>query len=216
VSSPTIHSLLPPSATRLERAAGQVATPSIDVTALRGLGDSTRVPALVLPWLAWAASTDGWEEAITEESRRELVRRSVEIHQRKGTAGAIRRVLGAIGASIELTEWQRTGGTPYTFTLTIRAGSSASSAGVGLIGLELYARIRRMVNAVKNERSHYEMNVGARFGQALRFAAVLNAGQVSRIALDALPVQPAGIDASLHAAAAVEAASIVHISMELS
>ncbi len=183
---------------------------------MRGLGDSTRVPAQVLAWLAWGASTDGWEEAVTESSRRELVRRSVEIHQRKGTAGAIRRVLGAIGASIELTEWQKSGGTPYTFTLTVWAGSSQPGSGMGLIGPDLYTRIRRMVNAVKNERSHYEMNVGARFSQGLRFAAVLAAGQISRRALDVLPVQPAGIAASLRAAAVVEAASLVHISMELS
>ncbi|MDH0866454.1 phage tail protein I [Mitsuaria sp. GD03876] len=209
-----IPSLLPPSATRLERAAAAVSVPPIDPAPLRTLGDSSRIPATFLPWLAWGASTDGWQEAQTEEARRALVRNSVAIHQRKGTAGAIRRVLGAIGASIDLAEWQQTGGAPYTFTLTVWAGNNPSAGDDGLINLELYARIRRMVDAVKNERSHYGLNVGARFDHGLFFGSSVSATTIARNSAEALPVQPRPLAQSLRAATGAQVVTIVRVSME--
>ncbi|WP_377153667.1 phage tail protein I [Roseateles sp. UC29_93] len=210
----TIPSLLPPSATRLERAAAAVSAPAIDAAPLRTLGDSSRIPAAFLPWLAWGSSTDGWQEALTEQARRALVRDSVAIHQRKGTAGAIRRVLDAIGASIDLAEWQQTGGAPYTFTLTVWAGNNPTAGDDGLINLELYARIRRMVDAVKNERSHYQLNVGARFDGGVRFGSAVTTTAIARAAVDALPVQPSPMSQPLRVATAARVVSIVRASME--
>jgi phage tail P2-like protein len=209
-----IPSLLPPSATRLERAAAAVSAPVIDPAPLRTLGDSSRIPAAFLPWLAWGASTDGWQEALTETARRALVRDSVAIHQRKGTAGAIRRVLDAIGASIDLAEWQQTGGAPYTFSLTVWAGANPNAGDDGLINLELYARIRRMVDAVKNERSHYQLTVGARFDGGLRVGSALASAALARTAFDALPVQPSPMSQPLRVATAARVVSIVRASME--
>jgi phage tail P2-like protein len=209
-----IPSLLPPSATRLERAAASVSAPAIDPAPLRTLGDSSRIPATFLPWLAWGASTDGWQEALTDEARRALVRNSVAIHQRKGTAGAIRRVLDAIGASIELAEWQQTGGAPYTFTLTVWAGNNPTAGDDGLINLELYARIRRMVDAVKNERSHFQLNVGARFDGGVRAASAATVISVARTAVDALAVQPPPLIQPQRVATVARVMSIVRVCME--
>lgn len=209
-----IPSLLPPSATRLERAAAAVSAPTIDPAPLRTLGDSSRIPSTFLPWLAWGASTDGWQEALTDEARRSLVRNAVAIHQRKGTAGAIRRVLDAIGASIDLAEWQQTGGAPYTFTLTVWAGNNPTAGDDGLINLELYARIRRMVDAVKNERSHYQLNVGARFDGGVRVGSAVTATAIARSSVDAIPVQPSPMSQPLRVATAARVVSIVRASME--
>ena len=209
-----IASLLPPSATRLERAAAAISAPNIDPSPLRTLADSSRIPAAILPWLAWGASTDGWQEALTDDARRALVRNSVSIHQRKGTAGAIRRVLSAIGASIDLAEWQQTGGAPYTFTLTVWAGSNPNATDAGLINVELYARIRRMVDAVKNERSHYQLHVGARFDGDVRIGGAVTTTAVARTSVDALPVQPPPLFQPLRVATAARVVSIVRVSME--
>ncbi|WAC70801.1 phage tail protein I [Roseateles sp. SL47] len=206
--------LLPPSASALERAAAVVLAPQVDPGVLRTLADSARIPASVLPWLAWACSTEGWQGAFTEASRRALVRSSVEIHQRKGTAGAIRRVLAAIDATVDLREWQATGGAPYTFTLTVWTGSSGSDASTALIDLELYDRIRRMVNAVKNERSHYELQVGASFGQDLRLACAVRAASLARPSLDARAVQPTPATQPLRLGTAARIASILRMSMD--
>lgn len=206
--------LLPPSATLLERATAAVLAPQVDPSVLRTLGDSTRIPVGALPWLAWGASADGWQEAQTEASRRALVRGSIEIHQRKGTAGAIRRVLGAIGATVELSEWQSSGGAPYTFTLTVWAGDELGAGNAGLINLELYSRIRRMVDVVKNERSHYTLSVGARLTGALRVATAASITGVTHISAQAAPVQPSPLGQSLRLASAGRAISIVRASME--
>lgn len=207
-------SLLPPSATALERAAALAIAPQLDPAVLRTLGDSARIPATALPWLAWGASTDGWQEAQTETARRALVQGSVAVHQRKGTAGAIRRVLAALGASVELAEWQHTGGAPYTFTLTVWAGENPIAADDGLINLELYDRIRRLVDAVKNERSHYTLSVGARFDQGLRVATAMGVAGLARTSVDAQAVQPNPMQQPARIATAARALCVVHVSME--
>ncbi len=54
-------------------------------------------PPHLLPWLAWSLSVDSWETLWDEETKREVIRQSVWVHQHKGTIGSIRRALIAAG-----------------------------------------------------------------------------------------------------------------------
>lgn len=59
--------------------------------------DPETCPADLLPWLAWALSVDTWDPDWPEPVRREVLRQSVGLHQRKGSVASVRRVLQAAG-----------------------------------------------------------------------------------------------------------------------
>lgn len=65
--------------------------------AIRPLWNADTCPAELLPWLAWTLSVDIWSPLWTEETKRNVLRASVEVHRRKGTVGAIRRAMIAAG-----------------------------------------------------------------------------------------------------------------------
>ncbi len=61
-------------------------------------------PPEFLPWLAWALSVDNWRSDWGIETKRAVIRNSVEIHRRKGTLGAVRRALSSVGFDAEIFE----------------------------------------------------------------------------------------------------------------
>ncbi|MBM3113261.1 phage tail protein I [Pseudomonas arcuscaelestis] len=114
--------LLPGNATRLERLAAQALTQIQRVPIpLRDLVNPDRCPVSLLPYLAWAFSVDRWDSRWPEAAKRSAIRSSFFIHSRKGTIGALRRVVEPLGYLIEVLEWFQTvpEGTPGTFALKI-------------------------------------------------------------------------------------------------
>jgi phage tail P2-like protein len=93
-----VTSVLPPNSTSTERAleaaTRRVADLPVPVDLLWRPEDC---PAPVLPWLAWALSVDDWQADWAEDRKRAAIAASVEIHRRKGTVWAIRRVLQVAG-----------------------------------------------------------------------------------------------------------------------
>lgn len=206
--------LLPPNRTPLESALADACAVDLDVSSLRGLADSARCPAALLPWLAWSMSVDSWDQALTEPQQRALIRSSVPIHQRKGTAGAVRRAMAALGVAIECREWRDIpGAAPYTFQLTAWANDNHAPAGP-LLDADLYRRLRRVVDEAKNERSHYELRVGAQFDQPQRLASVARISAVQRDAAQCLPPLAHPITHLMQAASAAQARGVLRFSME--
>ncbi|PTE19376.1 phage tail protein I [Cereibacter changlensis JA139] len=104
--SPT---LLPPNATRAERAIARgIAAITGPAVPNAGLWSPATCPAALLPWLAWALSVDDWDPGWSESRRREVIAASVDLHRHKGTVGAIRRALRLAGyGDAAITEaWQ--------------------------------------------------------------------------------------------------------------
>ena len=56
-------------------------------------------PASALPFFAdhFSLFGDGWEFAVTDDEKRELIKEAIEIHRHKGTPWAIKRVLKLLG-----------------------------------------------------------------------------------------------------------------------
>ncbi|MEG0858976.1 MAG: phage tail protein I [Pseudomonas sp.] len=186
-------SLLPHNATPLEQALEAACDLGIDPQIIRGVADSQRCPANFLPWLAWAMKVDGWEAADTEEQQRELIREAIPIHQTKGTVGAVRRVLKAVRVNADFKEWQQIpGAVPYSFQLTAWANNNRPGEG-SIISPQLYARLRALVDAAKNQRSHYDFRLGAGFDGGFRLgnAARMRAVQRQSMEAEAVPVDPA-------------------------
>ena len=91
--------VLPPNAAPLERDLEDVAGRRIDAlpAPLRDLWSAHACPASALPALAWQLSVDTWSDDWPLERRRAVVAGAVDTHRRKGTLGAVRRVLDAAG-----------------------------------------------------------------------------------------------------------------------
>jgi phage tail P2-like protein len=143
-------SLLPPNATTLERAL-EAATLRIDAipVPLRTLWNPDAIPAALLPWLAWGLSVDNWDPTWTEARKRAVVAASIDVHQHKGTVGAMLTALSALDYNAKLVEWHHTAprGTPYTFAIESTLDARGIVDGI-------WADIERTALAAKNARSH--------------------------------------------------------------
>ena len=113
---PDVESLLPPGRSPLERALEAATAPRVSFDAVRDLWNPQRCPVALLPWLAWALSVDIWEDDWTEAEQRAVVAASIEVHRRKGTVSAMRRVVEALGFTFQIVEWwqKSPAGTPGT------------------------------------------------------------------------------------------------------
>ncbi|MES9873159.1 MAG: phage tail protein I [Candidatus Sedimenticola sp. 6PFRAG7] len=122
--------LLPPNANTLEVAAEtsiNAAIESIPVP-IRDLWNPERCPVELLPWLAWALSVDHWNPAWSERIQRSVIAQSIPVHRKKGTIGALRRALGALGHGVKVSEWYQYGGRPYRFRLNVELTERGLSA----------------------------------------------------------------------------------------
>lgn len=114
--------LLPGNATELERFAAQALAQIERVPVpLRDLWNPDACPVALLPYLAWAFSVDRWSQSWPESAKRNAIKASYFIHSRKGTIGALRRVVEPLGYLIEVLEWWQTvpEGQPGTFALKV-------------------------------------------------------------------------------------------------
>ncbi|MEZ2724917.1 phage tail protein I [Pseudomonas putida] len=181
-------SLLPHNATLLERSLEAASEQGIDPEIIRGIADSTRCPPDFLPWLGWAWKVEGWEAANTNAQRRELIREAIPVHKTKGTVGAIRRVLKAVRVNADFKEWhQIPNAAPYTFQVTAWANENREGEG-SIISPQLGERLRALIDAAKNERSHYDFRLGARFDGGLLLANATRGRALQRRLVEAQPV----------------------------
>lgn len=122
------NSILPNNATpaelALEAAVARVQCVEVDV--IGTMQSPQNIPDAALPWLAWAFSVDNWDETWSDAQKRATVAASYMIHRKKGTVGAIRSALDALGIGLVLTEWfQMTPpGAPYTFSVSVTSGDT--------------------------------------------------------------------------------------------
>ncbi|MES2042595.1 MAG: phage tail protein I [Pseudomonadota bacterium] len=98
--------LLPPNATPLERALAG-ATSRIDAIPVdvQNLWDPASCPILLLPWLAWAFSTDQWEPSWSDAEKRAAVAGAIEFQRHKGTRWSVEQVLSRFDDLLQLVEW---------------------------------------------------------------------------------------------------------------
>lgn len=144
--------LLPANATQAERALAGATERIGDVpAAVRDVWDPDTCPDALLPWLAWAFSVDEWDPAWSDAQKRDVIRRSVLVHRYKGTIGAVREAINALGIGAVLVEWFRQipSGAPYTFRLQLEADQEP-------ITMPAITKLLQVVESTKNLRSHLE------------------------------------------------------------
>ncbi|HDL7837441.1 TPA: phage tail protein I [Yersinia enterocolitica] len=131
--------LLPVGSTTLEIAAAQACARMADIEVpLSKLLNADTCPLVLLPYLAWAWSVDRWDENWPETTKRSVVKAAYTVHKRKGTIGAIRRVVEPLGYLIRVIEWWKTNEAPGTFSLDV---------GVLETGIteEMYPELERLI-----------------------------------------------------------------------
>lgn len=165
------------------------------------------VGADLLPVLAeqmHVMGDEGWLLANTDDQRRTLIKRAVELHRYKGTVWAVKEVFGVLSVDVELVEWwqQQPAAAPYTFALTAWVNSNLLP-GSPVLTAGLYERLQRMVDMVKPVRASFDFKVGVRFDQPLQIANASQTAAVGRWASDAQAVQPTPAEQPIKVASAV-------------
>lgn len=173
--------LLPPNSTPLERALANVCVlEAIQPEAIATLWSPQRCPVQALPWLAWAFSVDDWDAGWSEAVKRKAIADAYFVHRQKGTLGAVRRAVEVLGAEIGISEWFQHGGEPHTFRLRANASATWLNAGVAL-GPEYLSQLRRVVDNTKPVRSHYAVDIKARFAAGVGLAACAEKVYTARV-----------------------------------
>lgn len=156
-----LPTLLPPNARSVERDLEQV------MARLQGLSLPVSVlwnpdlcPENLLPYLAWALSVEDWDAEWPETVKRNITKTSVGIHRKKGTVGAVKDALAALGMDINLTEWFENGAAPHTFRLDVLV-EEVFKAGFN-VNPHLFSEVDRVIRNIKPVRSHYDMRLGER------------------------------------------------------
>lgn len=142
--------LLPSNATAQERAQAETVARISDVpVVVREVWTPDTCPENVLPWLAWAFSVDDWDTNWTTEQKRQTIKQSIVSQRIKGTTGAVKKQLAALGYDVQIVEWfkQTPAGEPYTFEIYI----TASQYPLSQADLK---KIFQVIDTNKNLRSH--------------------------------------------------------------
>jgi phage tail P2-like protein len=187
------HSLLPPNATRLERAVESATARIGDVPyPIDTLLDPQRIPARWLPWLAWGLSVDSWDAEWTEAEKRAAVAGSIELHRIKGTRASVETVLGRFDQLLELVEWHQTTprADPHTFEIRLPIAGNGVAPGGRRATAAFAEAIIREVGRVKPAREHF------RLVQSLELDGAIGIQGVARLAGAARADLAANIDTS--------------------
>ena len=143
-------SLLPSNRVSLEEALAQLSTGDVELAnVLRQVHSFENCPAALLPWLAIQRSVDRWDPEWSETIKRKVVKDAFEVHKRKGTVGALRRVVEPFADILDITEWHELEpmGEPGTFTMSLALFESGLSD-------TAIAELERMINDTKPLSRH--------------------------------------------------------------
>ncbi|WP_018694443.1 phage tail protein I [Algicola sagamiensis] len=203
--------LLPSNATQQERAMVEATARVSDIpVALGKVWNPDHCPEALLPWLAWSLSVDEWDSQWPEHMKRAVIKQSARIHRHKGTVGAVRKALSALGVTVDFLEWFEStddvallhihDSTPHTFVFVAWANENPYTSHSIFLNEKLYSAIRNVVDKIKPVRSHYEFLVGAKFDAGIGIAASARVMNHVRIEAQTIPVQPAPLEMGLSAA----------------
>jgi phage tail P2-like protein len=177
--------LLPHNATDQESALADVMARLGEIQIpVRDIWRADTCPTGALAWLAWTFSVDQWDPAWSDDVKRATIKQAMAVQKIKGTPGAVRLALGALGIGARVLEWnqQEIPGDPFTYRLLLRAGANAAS-------LEAINSAIAIVDRLKSLRSHLELvEITAAIEGGPRVAGFVSVGSEITVSLTPPPV----------------------------
>lgn len=152
--------LLPPNATRLERALESATARTGNIAApIDALLDPMTINVEWLPWLAWGLSLDSWDADWSEQVKRKAVAQSIALHRIKGTRQSIEAVLARFDQLLRVVEWHETTprGVPHTFEIILPLAVGDTAPGGTRATAAFAEAIIREVTRVKPLREHMKL-----------------------------------------------------------
>lgn len=165
-------SLLPPNATKFELDLETTVQfiSRVDVPIAK-LWNPWLCPVELLPWLAWALSVDDWSSNWPENVKRQVIAESVVIHRLKGTVGAVKRAMSALGVQVDLVEWWQDGSTPGTFKVTAWSHENLTPDNDTILSAELLAQLIKAIENTKPVSRTFSLRLGALFRDGITLAS---------------------------------------------
>ena len=106
-----------------------------------------KLPEVIIDFLSWRFHVDFYEPDLPIQVKRELVKKSIPWHRRKGTPVTVEELVAAIFDDARVVEWFEYGGEPYMFKVVTFNYSTTQ---------EQAEEFLRALDAVKNTRSWLE------------------------------------------------------------
>ncbi|MEQ6855320.1 phage tail protein I [Lysinibacillus capsici] len=106
-----------------------------------------KLPELLLDVIAYEKHVDFYDNQLTIEQKRELIKSSISWHRKKGTRWAVERVVSIVYPNANVYEWFEYDGHKYRFKIEVDEPFIASKD---------MKRLRELVEATKNKRSWLE------------------------------------------------------------
>ncbi|MGL6169181.1 MAG: phage tail protein I [Fusobacteriaceae bacterium] len=101
----------------------------------------------VLNQLAWQWNVEFYTPDLSKYKKIEMIKKSYFHHIKKGTVGALESALKAVVSNLEVIEWYKYGGIPYTFQLIVEGE---------MLTEEQISTVYKLVEIYRNVRSHLD------------------------------------------------------------
>lgn len=154
-----MFSLLPPNATRLEKALEQTAArisnlpvPFIELNRIDSCPESH------LAWLAWEHRVEYWQSNWNIGQKRQAISAAKDFNAGRGTPATLKALINAVVSQdqYQLKAWHQLvpKGQPYTFTVIISEQV--------MLSIEQLAKLHTAIDATKSQRDLYGIDANVR------------------------------------------------------
>lgn len=174
----TVKPLLPIGSTEFEKRAAECLQQAVqNPIDFANLINPHKCPEKFLPYLAWAYSVDYWEQEWPETQKRQAIIDAYQVHRRKGTVGAVRRIVESLGYDFEIREWfvgnrPRQAGTFRVFVELKEQGISE----------QIYLELERLIEDAKPVSRHItEFAVSATSNGTANLFSAAHSGEIVTI-----------------------------------
>lgn len=116
----------------------------------------------VLDNLAWEFDVDFYDAKLDVNVKRNLIANSLKWKMKKGTPSAVEEMLSTVFDTSVIEEWFEYNGEPYMFKIRT----------LDVVDKEKYNQMKKVINTVKNSRSHLESFIIERKKELLLSTAV--------------------------------------------
>ena len=138
---------------------------SLELQRVKTLANPTSCPVEFLPFLAYSFGSDFyWElQNLSESEQRAMIGNSLQLHRKKGTVWAIKKVLEILGFDIEVIEWWEDKDNPldinptkpYTFAVILDVAKFYKNS-KRILSESEQRRVLKYLDIYKNVRSKFD------------------------------------------------------------